>query len=83
MVGRLGPLHEEGQAVGLYWRWAYRVVGLGPKATVLTIGGGGGGGPYSNLGGDKFVGNGLSPMTPIFSSVFVSFKVILFIFNFF
>ena len=33
MVGRLGPLHEEGQALGLHEHWAYRVMGLGLKAT--------------------------------------------------
>ena len=37
MVGRLGLLYKEGQAVGLYGNWAYRVVYLGPKATVLTM----------------------------------------------
>ena len=37
MVGCLGLLHKEGQAVGLYGNWAYQVVGLGPKATVLTM----------------------------------------------
>ena len=35
MVGRLGPLHAEGQALGLRGHWAYRVVGLDQKATVL------------------------------------------------
>ena len=36
MVGRLGPFHEAGQAVGSRGRWVYRVVGLGLKVTVLT-----------------------------------------------
>ena len=32
VVGRLGPLHEAGQAVGLRGRRAYRAVGLGLKS---------------------------------------------------
>ena len=32
IVGRLGPLHEAGQTVGLWRRRAYLVVGLGLKS---------------------------------------------------
>ena len=37
MVGCLGLLHEERQAMVLHRHWAYLVVGLGPKVMVLTM----------------------------------------------
>ena len=37
MVGRLGPLHEAGQAMGSHKHWVYRVLSLGLKAKVPTM----------------------------------------------